>query len=911
MLNKSILILILSLNTLLATVPPKPGVIPSAGVIQQAAIMAETHGEGGLAAKMRRIRQANIQSAESGFRDLREDVSMSFPVIMGSYSDSDDDVNVASMLQSELFDGPWPSVTMAEHYEEMSYGQFHLSGTVYGWYELSETGHHYGGTNNGNDGGVGDFLRESLDSSDVEIDFTQYDNDGPDGLANSGDDDGVVDAVFFVHSGMGAENGSVDDRIWSHSWSYSYASGTGAAYATNDTGASGSPILVNEYIIQPAENGSGGLIEIGVFSHEFGHALGLPDLYDTDGSSDGIGDWCLMSGGSWTTPSSPAHMSAWCKEMMGGVVPVVQDVNIDDISFPPVVENDFVLKVWTNGEVDPWQTGWAQQLEVGREYFLIENRQVQGTDQHLEGTGLMIYHVDNSQGSNRNDDHRLVDIEPANGQEGGTNPGQPWSESSENQTFDFETTPSSMNYALENTQVAVFNFVDGDSAITASVEVVEAFPHLRIMEMSYTDENDDGFLSPDESGQIWLELINYGILTSGITATVIQGNPAFNFTNSEISFEDLPTNTSAISSTSLDFTLSSIFENGTTTLSISVSNTTSETIDTLEFEIVIGDPEVALIDADGAISGAGDVQEYYLRALQDNDVVYVLWDMAQDGLPQEEWLLAKPRVIWYTGNTEFPLTQSVINLLSSYQDSGGRLLLTGQDLTDGDEAQTAFLSEYCGAAQVETLTNLIYVFGDPQHEIMSSSDQYITNNYFGAENQSSPDIVTTLPHSHSLFQYPLSGYQTAGTTTIRNGYKTIFLAFGFEALAPLEDDGWGPRAALMRRFLEWFDIDYVGIDAENILDGLTPGISHFYPNPFNPSVTVSYTLPHRVDVSMKIYDIAGREIAQIARGEQQAGNHQVQWNGIDGSGNAVSTGVYFCRLEAGEISQTIKMVYLK
>jgi len=135
MLNKSILILILSLNTLLATVPPKPGVIPSAGVIQQAAIMAETHGEGGLAAKMRRIRQANIQSAESGFRDLREDVSMSFPVIMGSYSDSDDDVNVASMLQSELFDGPWPSVTMAEHYEEMSYGQFHLSGTVYGWYE--------------------------------------------------------------------------------------------------------------------------------------------------------------------------------------------------------------------------------------------------------------------------------------------------------------------------------------------------------------------------------------------------------------------------------------------------------------------------------------------------------------------------------------------------------------------------------------------------------------------------------------------------------------------------------------------------------------------------------------------------------------------------------------------------------
>ncbi|MBT3252550.1 MAG: M6 family metalloprotease domain-containing protein [Candidatus Marinimicrobia bacterium] len=907
-----ILVGIVGISTVMAISPPKPGVIPPAGVIQQAAIMAETHGEGGLADRMQRIRLANIQHAENGTRDLREDVYMSFPVILGSYSDSDDDPNAGDMLQQELFDGPWPSVTMTEHYEEMSMGQFHVSGGVYGWYELSETGHHYGGTDNGWDGGVGDFLQESLDASDIEIDFTQYDNDGDDGFPNSGDDDGFVDAVFFVHSGIGAENGGVDNRIWSHSWSYSGASGTGSAYTTNDTGANGNPIYVDNYIIQPAENGTGDLIEIGVFSHEFGHALGLPDLYDTDGSSDGIGDWCLMSGGSWTSPSSPAHMSAWCKEMMGWVIPVVQDVNMDDILFTPVVETGFVLKLWTNGEMDSLgHGGYSQDPDIAREYFLIENRQILGTDQHLVGTGLMVYHIDNSQWGNSNEEHRLVDVEPASGFGGGTTPGHPWPGASGNRIFDFETFPSSMNYAGQNTQVSLFNISDSDSIMSASVEVTEAYRHLYINDMSYTDENTDGFLSPEESGTILLELVNYGVLTTGIYASVIEDNPAFTFTASEVTFDDLEVNTSVTANAPFEFTMAADFERGTAVLQVAVGNATFATIDTLEFEIVIGDPQVALIDADGAISGSADVQEYYLRAIQDNDIVYALWDIARDGLPQEEWLLAKPQVVWYTGNTELPLTPAVIELLTAYQDAGGRLLLSGQDMADGDEAQAAFLSEYCGAVYSESLDNLIYVFGDPQHEIMSGADQYIANSYFGAENQTSPDLVTSLSHSHSLFQYPLSGYQTAGTTTIQNGYKTIFMAFGFEALAPLEGDAFEARADLMSRFLEWFELDYVGIDQETVLQPLKVGISEFYPNPFNPSVTIKYAIPAGVDISLTVYDISGREIANLASGEQPAGSYEVNWNGINDSGKSVSTGVYFARLEAGDFSQTIKMVYLR
>jgi len=84
-----------------------------------------------------------------------------------------------------------------------------------------------------------------------------------------------------------------------------------------------------------------------------------------------------------------------------------------------------------------------------------------------------------------------------------------------------------------------------------------------------------------------------------------------------------------------------------------------------------------------------------------------------------------------------------------------------------------------------------------------------------------------------------------------------------------------------------------------------------FPNPFNPITTISYSLPERSMVKLTIFDIQGREITNLQKVEKPQGKYEVQWSGMDESGNSVSTGVYFCRLQAGEYSQTIKMVYLR
>jgi len=79
-----------------------------------------------------------------------------------------------------------------------------------------------------------------------------------------------------------------------------------------------------------------------------------------------------------------------------------------------------------------------------------------------------------------------------------------------------------------------------------------------------------------------------------------------------------------------------------------------------------------------------------------------------------------------------------------------------------------------------------------------------------------------------------------------------------------------------------------------------------YPNPFNPTTTISYELPHAANVSLKIYDIIGREVVSLVEGLQAAGYHEVTLNGRD-----FSSGLYFYRLIAGTFVDTKKMLYVK
>ncbi|MCK5617885.1 MAG: T9SS type A sorting domain-containing protein, partial [Candidatus Krumholzibacteria bacterium] len=85
-----------------------------------------------------------------------------------------------------------------------------------------------------------------------------------------------------------------------------------------------------------------------------------------------------------------------------------------------------------------------------------------------------------------------------------------------------------------------------------------------------------------------------------------------------------------------------------------------------------------------------------------------------------------------------------------------------------------------------------------------------------------------------------------------------------------------------------------------------------YPNPFNPTTTIHYTVKRRANVSLRIYNVAGQLIRTLVDEAKTAGEvHTATWDGRNGAGQSVSSGVYFYKLVAKDFTQTKKMVLLK
>jgi immune inhibitor A len=232
--------------------------------------------------------------------------------------------------------------SMRNFYIEQSSNRYTVHGDVTDWIPVSGPAASYDDDFNSPLGGnqVWYFLDETIDGwyasqiadgktpaeiNDYLSQFDVWDRYDYDGDGNFDEPDGYIDTAQFVHAGVGNESCSptCDDwAIWSHSWyAFSNRSGPdGQGPAFNPDGGvqiGDSNYWVGKYTIQP-ENGG-----VGVFTHEYGHDLGLPDLYDTSGGENGTGFWTLMSSGSWVDTgqdhigNAPSHMGAWEKFQLG------------------------------------------------------------------------------------------------------------------------------------------------------------------------------------------------------------------------------------------------------------------------------------------------------------------------------------------------------------------------------------------------------------------------------------------------------------------------------------------------------------------------------------------------------------------------------------------------------------------
>jgi immune inhibitor A len=224
-----------------------------------------------------------------------------------------------------------------DFYLKQSNGRFLAKGDVSDWVQVKGEAATYGDNDNEREG-YWSYIQDTVNAwyeaqvaagkTEAQIaeyltQFDQVDRYDADGDGNFNEADGYIDHFQAIHAGEGEEAGGGklgEDAIWSHRWYVNSTDIGKTGPGENKLGGAkigGSNIWVGDYTTEP-ENGG-----LGVFTHEFGHDLGLPDLYDTAGGDNGTGFWSLMSGGSWlnhgkdSIGTTPGYMGPWEKLQLG------------------------------------------------------------------------------------------------------------------------------------------------------------------------------------------------------------------------------------------------------------------------------------------------------------------------------------------------------------------------------------------------------------------------------------------------------------------------------------------------------------------------------------------------------------------------------------------------------------------
>jgi M6 family metalloprotease-like protein len=417
-------------------------------------------------------------------------------VLLVQFSDQTSVGSVAADWSSAFFGA---SGSVKDYYDEVSYGVLSVDpaaeshGTandgVVGWLAM---GYPHPDTR-GTTGNANRLLAaDAIVAADPFVNFASFDGNGDFYLST--DELHIVVVAAGYETSYGGSVASCTPGLWGHRWSLGFTwdsvyvgAPTVDGVVVGSWSGGGGYTQVGEWHCSTSDN-PGHRGTIGILAHELGHDLDWPDLYDTDGSSSGVGEWSVMGYGSWNyvgfgdLGTSPAHPDAFSKIYQGWVVPEWVYGVRNGLSVFQAETVPYAVRLLEN----PWGVDWDYQDYSGvGEYFLIENRQQVGYDAGLPGCGLLIWHIDegvtSSNSANADEDQPLVDLEEADGWDDlyygyAGDSGDPYPGSWSNFLFSGASYPNSDLYSLSPSGVSV-GIVSGSCAGVMTVNIHAPAPY--------------------------------------------------------------------------------------------------------------------------------------------------------------------------------------------------------------------------------------------------------------------------------------------------------------------------------------------------------------------------------------------------------------------------------------------------
>ena len=295
-----------------------------------------------------------------------------------------------------------------DFYIASSNGMFRPTFDVVGPVQLPNSSTYYGANKGGNDDmdRLYEFVYDTFTLADSLVDYSLYDYDH----------NGYVDNVYIIYAGGGEADGGGASTIWPHSYTYEEF---GYGSLVLDGIKMGSYACGNEI-----RGGSGGQITgIGTFTHEFGHVLGLPDLYDVEYGYATFppGAFDTMSNGSYNNDmNTPPLFSAFERAELGWADYTELNPSTDTIvTIPDLKDCNMGYRISVKDKPG--------------EFFVLENRQQTGWDTYIPGHGMLMWHIDIDTLAWKNNtvntvaSHQRVDIVEADGKAtSGTTSGDPF-----------------------------------------------------------------------------------------------------------------------------------------------------------------------------------------------------------------------------------------------------------------------------------------------------------------------------------------------------------------------------------------------------------------------------------------------------------------------------------------------------
>lgn len=351
------------------------------------------------------------------------------------------------MMQEDFSHDNGATFSVHDYYYTCSGGKFDPKFDVYGPVTLSQNLAYYGGNDAyGNDDKPEQMVREACELLDDQINFADYDLNG----------DGWVDNVYIFYAGYSEAEGASANSIWPHAWDI----WLGAQVRLQLDG-----VYIGPYgCSQELNIDNDKLVGIGVFCHEFGHVIGLPDIYSTDYNMSSFtpGEYTLMDAGEYNDNSNtPPYLTAYERWVLGWHEPEIIDRAMN-ATLAPLTDGDsksFMIKTTDENEM----------------YFL-ENRQQEGYDKYIPGHGMLIWHIDFDSSTwegnsvNNISTHQGIDIVEADGkQTEDSRAGDPFPGTSNVTSFTDNTYPSMRDWQGADLNLPITEIAESDGIITFKV----------------------------------------------------------------------------------------------------------------------------------------------------------------------------------------------------------------------------------------------------------------------------------------------------------------------------------------------------------------------------------------------------------------------------------------------------------